>query len=95
MGSDGWNALKAHLEHEAECLGSMETLLLQEQQALRTLDAAVLTALARQRVEAVEAHAFLARGRAALLGALAPDTPPANLSAVRPFLSVGEQADLR
>ena len=55
MGSDGWNALKAHLEHEAECLGSMETLLLQEQQALRTLDAAVLTANADGALVVVQA----------------------------------------
>lgn len=94
MSSGGWNALKAHLEREAECLGSMETLLLREQQALRTLDAAELTTLARQRAEAVEAHAFLARGRKALLTAIAPEAPPANLSAVRSSLTGGEQVDL-
>lgn len=94
MVSDGWNALKAHLEREAVCLASMEALLLREQQALRTLDAAALTALARQRAEAVEAHTFLAHGRKALLCALAPESPPANLSAVRTLLPVGAQDEL-
>lgn len=94
MNSDGWRALKAHLELEAERLATMENLLTLEQRALRSLDAAALFSIAQRRAEALEAHAFLARERGALLEACVPSLRPPNLSALKPHLTPPEQSEL-
>ena len=86
VGTEAFRALTAHLDREIACLESLESLLTQEQRALRRLEAATLIELAERRGQVVENHLHLARQRGQVLDACAPKGTPGHLSALFPDL---------
>lgn len=94
VGTEAFRALTAHLDREIACLESLESLLTQEQRALRRLEAATLIELAERRSRVVETHLHLARERGAVLGACVPGGAPGHLSALFPQLEPEQRAAL-
>lgn len=88
IGSDAFEALCAYLDGEETHLAALESLLREEQGALRRLDVSALGAVASAKAERVAAHQAHAAGRAAALTRCAPaDTGPRSLSALSAFAS--------
>lgn len=94
VGTEAFRALTAHLDREIACLASLESLLSEEQRALRRLEAAVLIELAERRGRVVETHLHLARQRAQVLGDCAPGEAPGHLSALFPRLDADQRRTL-
>lgn len=94
VGTEAFRALTAHLDREIACLESLESLLTQEQRALRCLDATTLIELAERRSRVVETHLHLARSRGPVLEACAPGAAPGHLSALFPHVGSDQRAEL-